>query len=137
MKVILDAGPLVAFLNSQDDHHQWARKTLGTIAPPIATCEAVISETCFLMRRIRGGADAVLALVGRGILSLEFSLSSEVETVRKLMKKYATVPMSLADACLVRMTELAPRSVVMTLDSDFHIYRRSGRHVVPVVTPAT
>ena len=135
--IIVDTGPLVAFLNAHDTHHQWASKTLDTITPPISTCEAVISEACFLLRQIKGGADAVLALVSRGIVRVEFSLTSEVEPVRKLMTKYATVPMSLADACLVRMTELAPRSTVLTMDSDFHIYRRSGRHVVPVITPKT
>jgi predicted nucleic acid-binding protein len=135
--IIVDTGPLVAFLNAQDTHHQWARETLDTVTSPISTCEAVISETCFLLRQLKGGADAVLALVSRGIVSVEFSLTSELEPVRKLMTKYATVPMSLADACLVRMTELAPRSTVLTLDNDFHIYRRNGRHVVPVITPAT
>jgi hypothetical protein len=52
-----------------------------------------------------------------------------------LMTKYATVPMSLADACLVRMTELNSGSTVLTLDRDFRVYRRTGRHVVPVIAP--
>ncbi|MGH8628172.1 MAG: hypothetical protein ACREYC_23880 [Gammaproteobacteria bacterium] len=51
------------------------------------------------------------------------------------MRKYANVPMSLADACLVRMTEILPDPVILTTDADFRIYRRHGRHVVPAVTP--
>lgn len=134
-RVIVDTGPLVALLSARDAHHQWARDTLGGIAPPLSTCEAVVSETCFLVRHLKGGADAVLALVSRGVVTLDFSLTSELEPVRKLMTKYATVPMSLADACLVRMTELAPRSAILTLDKDFRVYRRSGRHVVPLIAP--
>ena len=132
-RVIVDTGPLVALLNARDSHHEWARATLNEIEPPLWTCEAVISEACFLVRQLKSGADAVLALVGRGIVKVEFRLSAEIESVRKLMTKYASVPMSLADACLVRMTELHLRSTVLTLDEDFRIYRRNGRYIVPVI----
>jgi predicted nucleic acid-binding protein len=85
------------------------------------------------VRHLEGGADAVLGLVGRGVVKVDFRLSGEIETVRRLMSKYASVPMSLADACLVRMTELHARSAVLTLDRDFRAYRRNGRQVVPVL----
>jgi len=51
------------------------------------------------------------------------------------MQKYSDVPMSLADACLVRMTETFADPVVLTTDADFRVYRRHSRHVVPCVTP--
>jgi hypothetical protein len=69
------------------------------------------------------------------MLVLDFQLAAELEVVRKLMMKYANVPMALADACLVRMSELAPRAAIVTVDSDFRVYRRNGRQAIPVVMP--
>lgn len=132
---VLDTGPLVAFLNRRDRYHAWAVAEFDTISPPIATCDAVLSEACFLVRNIPGGADAVLTLVERGLVSVPFHVEPEAASLRKLMKRYSTVPMSLADACLVRMTELDPRAVVLTIDSDFTIYRRNGRQVIATRRP--
>jgi predicted nucleic acid-binding protein len=134
-RAIVDTGPLVALLNAADKHHAWTRKAFDAVEPPLTTCEAVLSEACFLLNRIHGGQDAVLELVARGIVAVRFSLSAELTTVRKLMERYASVPMSLADACLVRMSELDPRTTVVTLDSDFKIYRRNRRQAIPVLLP--
>jgi predicted nucleic acid-binding protein len=134
-RAIVDTGPIVAFLNTRDPHHQWAQKTLSSFTLPLVTCEAVLSEACFLVRHATGRQHAVLALVSLGIIAVEFQLSSEFEAVSKLMAKYANVPMALADACLVRMTELDSRARVITLDSDFRVYRRNGRQAVPVIMP--
>lgn len=133
--IIIDTGPVVALLNRRDRYHAWARERLDTIEPPIFSCDPVLSEACFLLRDVDGGADAVLELVARGIVRSDFRVASEADSLRGLMKKFANVPMSLADACLVRMTELDPRGVVLTLDSDFRIYRRNRRQVVPTISP--
>lgn len=132
-RVIVDTGPLVALLNARETHHPWVQATLADIEPPLWTCEAVLTETCFLLRHLKGAPEAVLTLVSRSVLKVDFRLSAEIEAVSRLMTRYASVPMSLADACLVRMTELDTRSRVLTLDRDFRIYRRNGRHVVPVI----
>ena len=63
-------------------------------------------------------------------------LDNDVESVLKLLQKYADVPMSLADACLVRMTETFSDPVILTTDSDFRIYRRHSRQVIPCVMPS-
>jgi predicted nucleic acid-binding protein len=133
--VFVDTGPLVALLNRRERHHTWVSKILDTIEPPLFTCEPVLSEASFLLQNVQGGADAVLELVARGIVRSDFRVATEIEPVRALMKKFANVPMSLADACLVRMTELDQKSVVLTLDSDFGIYRRNRRQVVPTISP--
>lgn len=133
--VIVDTGPLVALLNRRERHHAWASKIMDTIEPPIFTCDAVVSEACFLLQEAKGGPDAVLELLARGIVRSDFHVMSELDSLRALMKKFSNVPMSLADACLVRMTELDPKSVVLTLDSDFGIYRRNRRQVVPTISP--
>ena len=134
-KFIADTGPLVALLNSRDKHHAWAREMFVSMEPPLMTCEAVISVTCFLVRAINGGSQAVFGLLERGVLELSFRLAPNQAAVRTLMARYSSVPMSFADGCLVRMSELEPKATILTLDSDFKFYRRSGRQVIPVAMP--
>lgn len=134
-RIVVDTGPIVAFLNRRDSHHAWVRETLDDVAPPIYTCEAVVSEACFLLSRLNDGQDAVLELLAADVLRIDFTLRSEIDAVRALMRKFASVPMSLADACLVRMTELDARSSILTFDSDFRVYRRNRRQVIPTIMP--
>lgn len=135
IRVVVDTGPLVALLNRRDRHHAWVRQVLDTVEPPILTCEAVISEACFLLGRLAGGQDALLALLANDVVRIDFRLHTEIETVRGLMRKFATVPMSLADACLVRMSELEAQTTIVTLDDDFRVYRRNRRQVIPTIMP--
>jgi len=74
-------------------------------------------------------------LLRRRALVVAFELSQNVEPVTKLIEKYSDVPMSLADACLVRMTETLADPIILTTDEDFRVYRRHSRQVVPCVTP--
>ena len=134
-QVILDTGPLVAFLNARDRHHQWSTSQWGQIAPPLLTCEAVLSESCFLLRGIKGGQTAVLELMKRGVLSLPFRIDDSLKEITRLLRKYSDIPMSLADACLVRMSELFSDSPVFTLDDDFRVYRKNKSQAVPILTP--
>ncbi len=135
-RIVVDTGPLVALLNRRDRHHTWIRQVLDTVEPPILTCEAVVSEACFLLSRLAGGPDALLGLLANDVVKIDFRMSSEIDTVRALMRKFATVPMSLADACLVRMSELDARSTVVTMDADFRVYRRNRRQVIPTIMPS-
>jgi predicted nucleic acid-binding protein len=135
-RIVIDTGPLVALLSRNDRHHAWVREVLDTVEPPVVTCEAVISEACFLLERVRHGQDAVFELLSNDIVKVDFRMSAEVDALRALMKKFASVPMSLADACLVRMSELEPRSRILTLDGDFRIYRRNRRQAIPTIMPS-
>ena len=134
-EVLLDTGPLVALLNGRERHHGWVRARLGELRPPLLTCEAVLAEAAYLLRRLDPAASTLMALLDRGALRLAFHLSANQEPVARLMARYADIPMSLADACLVRMSELHPRSSVLTFDDDFRVYRRNGRQVIPVIAP--
>ena len=136
-RVVLDTGPLVALLNARDAYHPWALEVFAEITPPLLTCESVISEACFLLRRTNHGPDAALELIDRGVIALAFSAADEMRSVRQLMRRYEALPMSLADACLVRMTELDARATVLTIASHFSTYRRNGRQRIPVITPDT
>jgi uncharacterized protein len=134
-RVLLDTGPLVALLNGRDKHHQWARLQWSQAAPPLLTCEPVLSEACFLLRAASGGSEAIVELLRRHVVEVAFHLEDQVEAVGRLIRKYANVPMSLADGCLIRMAEIFPESAILTLDRDFRLYRKGGRHVVPVIMP--
>ena len=135
IRIILDTGPIVAFLNKRDRYFTWANETFNLLEPPVYTCESVISEACFLLRNIEGGSIAVAELIERELVVIDFDLSGEIQAVKKLMSKYANVPMSLADACLIRMTEIEKNSQIITLDQDFNVYRRFNRQQVPVLMP--
>jgi predicted nucleic acid-binding protein len=133
--IVVDTGPLVAFCNARDGMHEWTLRSFAAIDDTMLTCEAVISEACFLLKRAGGDADTVFEMMERGALRLRFDLTAELSRVRQLMRRYADLPMSLADACLVRMAELTPAARVMTLDRDFMVYRRNGRQSIPLVAP--
>ena len=105
-RIIIDTGPIVAFLNKRDRFFTWANVTFNMLEPPVYTCEPVVSEACFLLRNIEGGSVAVAELIERKLVEIDFDMSGEIQAVKKLMSKYANVPMSLADACLVRMAEI-------------------------------
>ena len=131
---LVDAGFLVALLSRRDSHHRWAVIQASEHAPPWRTCEAVLSETFHLLGA--RGAPVLSALLRRRAVIAAFDLDDDMEPVLKFLQKYADVPMSLADACLVRMTEILPDPMILTTDSDFRIYRRLGRHVVPCRMPS-
>lgn len=132
-KVIIDTSPLVAFLDRGDNFHHWARETWKNLAIPLFTCEAVISEACFLLRRTYSGQDAIMSMLEAGVITIPIHLDDEVGTIRELMRRYQNVPMSLADACLVRMSERIEGSSVLTLDSDFRIYRKHKNEMIDLI----
>ncbi|PZO18374.1 MAG: pilus assembly protein [Leptolyngbya foveolarum] len=135
-KVIVDTSVLVASIDQSERHHEWVAQQLEQIEPPLLTCEAVVSETWFLLGRLRGAREAFLPYLEQGQLQVVFSLEPELTSVLTIMKRYESVPASLADAALVRMAELYPQSSVFTLDSDFQIYRKHRDIPVPLIFPS-
>lgn len=133
--IIIDTGVIVALVNRSEQTHEWVKNTLKSLSLPFFTCESVITESCFLLKNVHGGEDAVLNLISSNKLQIPFNLSEEVIAINQLMKQYKSVPMSLADACLVRMSELIRGSSVFTLDGDFRIYRQYKNQVIPVIMP--
>lgn len=131
--VLVDAGFLIALLSRRDSHHAWASAQAPRLPPPWRTCDAALSEAFHLLGT-RGGP-SLAALLRRGALAPAFDLRTELEEVLALMRKYIDVPMSLADACLVRMSETLPDPVLLTTDGDFRTYRRHSRQAIPAVMP--
>jgi uncharacterized protein len=131
--VLVDAGFVVAPLSKRDAHHQWAVTQAHDFAPPWSTCEAALSVAYHLLGE--RGAPSLGQLLRRRAVVVTFGLSQNVEAITKLIEKYSDVPMSLADACLVRMTETLADPIILTTDEDFRVYRRHSRQVVPCLTP--
>jgi len=135
MAVLLDTGPWVALLSLNDTHHKWAVEQFRRLPPPLLSCEAVVAETCFLLKRSGFDPSLPLQFIERGVVQLPFVLQEQIDSVSSLFKRYENVPASLADAALIRLAEINDLPLLITTDSDFHIYRRHGRQTIPLVTP--
>jgi uncharacterized protein len=132
---LLDTGPLVSFLASGLRYHEWTCEQWKLLRPPLLTCEPVLTEAAFLLKREGCEADLLFVLLERGVIRIALEVQEEQADLRALMRRYRNQPMSLADACLVRLSELHAEGEVFTLDSDFRIYRRHGNKVIPVLLP--
>ncbi len=133
--IIVDAGPLVAYLKRDDEHHDWAGEMFQQFRAPLLTCDAALSEAFFLLQQTHNGSEQLLALLERGLVVSDFDLAIELHAIAPLLRRYQSLPMSLADACLVRMAELNRDATIFTVDSDFKIYRRLGRQTIPLIFP--
>jgi predicted nucleic acid-binding protein len=131
--VVVDASFLVTLLNRRDSHHEWAREQALSSPPPWMTCEAALSEAFHLLGS-RHSAN-LAGLIGRLALISSFRFDENAEAVLRLQRKYSAVPMSFADACLVRMTEILADPLLLTTHLDFRIYRRHSRLTIPCILP--
>ncbi len=134
-RVLVDTGPLFAYFDRRDRWHRWVVEHMSTLRPPFVTCEPVLTEACFLIRRNGGRPADLLSWVARGLLEIGVDLEADAAEIVRLMTRYQDTPMSLADACLVRLAERIPDCRLFTLDSDFAHYRRSGRRTIPLLIP--
>jgi len=133
--VLIDTGPLVAFLSQRDEHHSWVVEQWKVQKHSFHTCEAVLAESAFLLRQNKLAVRNLFELVQRKVVVINFSLQKELQHVQSLLERFHSVPISLTDACLIRMSELHTDALTFTLDSDFKIYRQSGRKVIPLIAP--
>lgn len=132
MKGIADTGFIVAAADRDDRHHGWAVSLAKSVTEPLLTCEAVLAESAFHLR----STAYVLSLIEDGLLELAFDCSENLAHLRELAVRYADRKPDLADLCLIRMSELHPRHVVITVDeADFRIYRRNKREAIPLLCP--
>jgi predicted nucleic acid-binding protein len=136
MPAIVDTGPLVAFFDRAEQHHRWVAERVEELEAPLLVCEPVLAEAMYLLARYSRAQDALFELLQNGALSIAFRIEEHVGALRKLLQKYRDTPMSLADACVVRMAEIHERHAVLTLDSDFSVYRKHGRVPLTLVHPA-
>jgi uncharacterized protein len=133
--IITDTGPLVAFLMESEPRHGWAIEQFKSLPAPFLTCEPVLTEAFHFLSRAREGPRRFFQLLTRGVLKVDFNLMAEAGALEKLIRKYQDLPMSLADACLVRLAERHPAALVLTMDRHFEIYRKHGRQPIKAVMP--
>ena len=131
MKAIADTGFIVAFRNRNDQHHAWAVDVARQLDGASLTCESVLSEAAFHL----GSSEAVLVLITSGMLEVGFDCGQNILQLQDLATRYADRHPDLADLCLIRMSELYPRHMVVTVDEDFRVYRRNKREAIPLLCP--
>ena len=136
-RVLVDTGPIAALLDRRDTHHDWANRQLAHLRQPLLTCEAVVSEAFFLLAPVRGGTSTFAELLRHALIRVDpdFSYCHHSAEILDNVERYKNVPMSFADACLVRMTEIERDSLVFTTDRDFLTYRRNRRERIPLISP--
>src|SRR5580704_12221901 len=135
MRAIVDTGPLVAFFDRLERYHGWAAERIEELDAPLLVCEPVLTEAIYLLARFPNAQDALFSLLQNGALLVAFRLDEHIGVLRRLLQKYRDTPMSLADACVVRMAEIHEDHSVLTLDSDFTVYRRHGRVAITLMRP--
>lgn len=131
MNGIADTGFLVAFAARRDRFFPWAHALAERVHEPLLTCEAVLAEAAFHLH----DSALVLRMLETGLVRLAFDIEGHRAQLANLAKRYADRAPDLADLCLIRMSELNPKHPVITIDSDFRIYRKNGREVIPVIMP--
>jgi predicted nucleic acid-binding protein len=126
---------LVAYFDADESHHSWCVRRFDALKPPLLSCEVAIAEAVYIVESRGGDSERIFEFLRQGVIQLPFHLGDEIEAIVALRQRYSDLPMSLADACLLRMTETHTNARVFTLDSDFKIYRRHGRQIVPLIFP--
>jgi predicted nucleic acid-binding protein len=121
--VLLDTGVIVALLDRSERLHEACAEAVRELEAPLITCEAVIAESCYLLRKLAGAAEAVIDNVAAGIFQIPFQLSQEASGVKQILRKYRDRQIDLADACLIRLADEFGTADILTLDRDFAVYR--------------
>lgn len=124
--VLLDTGVIVSLLDSSEHRHRACIEAIQSCDAPLVTCEAVIAESCYLLRKQRGAAEKILENVASGAFQIPFQLASEANEIQHILRRYRDREIDLADACLIHLADELRTGEILTLDRDFEIYRWSG-----------
>ena len=134
-RVLLDTGPLVALFSTREASHAWVLENFSAWTEPCVTCEPVLTEAFHLLAKVHGGCASLRTALRERLIILDFDIRTELSSVLQLMERYEDIPMSLADASLVRMAELSGNAQVFTLDKDFRIYRKNRTGAIAFIAP--
>ncbi len=134
VKTLVDAGPLIGWLNSSDQWHRWSVDALKTRRGALHTTEVVLGEACYQLGGNTATVQALLTLVREGAVVLHALWPKHLLRTQELMMKFNR--MDAGDASLVMLSELYPRAKLVTVDSkDFRIYRRFRDQLIPLLAP--
>jgi len=133
--ILVDAGPLVALVDADDQYHSRCAAALETFREPMATVWPPLTEAMYLLTDLPHAQEVLWEMVERGALQLLSLDAGDAPRIRELMRKYANRPMDLADAALLRVAEREGIRKIFTVDRrDFSVYRLHGR-VRPTIVP--
>jgi predicted nucleic acid-binding protein len=132
----MDSGFIVALLDRSESHHKTCARTIREVQAPLVTCEAVIAESCYLLRNLSGASEAVIENIAAGIFQVPFQLSGETAAVKQLPRKYKDRKIDLANACLIRLADQLGIADILTLDRDFAVYRWGKNELFRVLPSA-
>ena len=133
--ILVDAGPLDALVDADDQHHAKCVAALNDIGEPLATVWPPLVEAMYLLSDLPRGQEALWEMLERGAVLLLPLDNSDIPRVRELMRKYDNRPMDLADASLVRLAEREGLRKIFTIDRrDFSVYRLNNR-IRPTLIP--
>ena len=135
--VLLDTGVIVALLDRSERYHARCVRVLESLEQPLATCEAVIAESCYLLRGLHGAPETVLANVEQGIFQIPLQLNRAAASIRAILRKYRDVPADFADACLIHLADELDTGEILTLDTDFARYRWRRNRAFQLLIPLT
>jgi predicted nucleic acid-binding protein len=134
VKAIADTGFLLAFLDKNDPYNFWAKSVLQQVEAPLLTCEAVLAETSFHLQSV----SLALQTMSLGLVEIAFNCNEHLTELAALAERYSDRKPDLADLCLIRMSELHPKHVIVTVDEkDFRVYRRNKREIIPLICPSS
>jgi uncharacterized protein len=133
--VLLDTGPIVSLLDASDNFHQQCVDSIGSLRAPLVTCEAVVAESCYLLRRVKNAPQTVLQNVSSGVFQIPLSIASYANEASRILSKYQRRETDLADACLIHLAEAFQTGEILTLDRDFEFYRWSRNKPFHAIIP--
>lgn len=133
--MLLDTGVIVALLDRGERRHTFCAQVVHALTAPLVTCEAVIAESCYLLRRMAGASEAILENVAAGTFQIPFQLSRDARGVQRILRKYGDREIDLADACLIHLAGEIGSGDILTLDSDFQVYRWGARKPFRLLIP--
>ena len=133
---LLDTGAIVGLLDRSERYHEACVEALGGISGALVTCEAVITESCYLLRNLKGAPGAVLENVATGVFQIPIPLSRAAREIQRILLKYRDREIDLADACLIHLATELKTGDILTLDRDFDVYRwgakKPFRRMIPL-----
>ena len=127
---LIDAGPLIALFNKNDKYHEKIKKFIKNYKGLLTTSWPVIAEVCHMLDFNIGAQIDFLKWIKLGGLKVEDIETEEIDKIIKLSEKYSDIPMDLADATLIVISERLGIKEIITIDSDYYVYRTTEKEML-------
>ena len=133
--VYIDAGPIVAILSKRDEHHVWASERVSEIRGNLITTSIVIAEAFHILKKLPNGISGLFRTIEEGFINIEEAYPKNRQFIHEGVLKYNDIQASIGDMSLLSIIDDPNRSVILTLDYDFHIYRDKRGNPLNLISP--